>query len=411
MQFLLKWLTLTMLLATASPKAAAQHCAADPQRYPEFAEQRAQAEAEMQAWLEANSHALQSRNLITIPVVVHVVYQTAQQNISQEQIQSQIEVLNADYRAQNNNLNIVPQIFQNLIADMEIEFCLATSDPGGNFTIGITRTQTTKDDIGLSSDVHYASQGGAGGWDPERYLNIWVADMGENVVGRASFPGAVPAAEDGVVIDPRYFGTTGLAAGSFPYNEGRTVVHEIGHYFNLYHPWGAGTPTCDADDEVADTPLTSNNYLGECPQTLQASCGSLDMYTNFMYYTDDACMAQFTPGQKLRVLACLNGPRAGLLESMGCQPSDTAPQPLPSLVFSIQPNPTSGQVVLACEGPEGATCHIQVFDAMGRQLQTLEIPANHPFTWPLPLSFADGMYWVRGEMEGKTWASRLVISR
>ncbi|MFZ2897768.1 MAG: M43 family zinc metalloprotease [Saprospiraceae bacterium] len=402
---------LTILFAIAAPKAIAQHCAADPQRYPEFAQQRAQAEAEMEAWLQNNSQALLSRNLITIPVVVHVVYQTAPQNISQEQIQSQIEVLNADYRAQNDNLSIVPQIFQNLIADLEIEFCLAKSDPEGNFTTGITRTLTTKDDIGLSSDVHYASEGGAGGWDPGRYLNIWVADMGENVVGRASFPGAGPAAEDGVVIDPRYFGTTGLAAGSFPYNEGRTVVHEIGHYFNLYHPWGTGTPTCDADDEVADTPLTSNNYLGECPQSLQASCGSLDMYTNFMYYTDDACMAQFTPGQKLRVLACLNGPRAGLLESMGCQPSDTAPQPLPSLVFSIQPNPSSGQVVIACEGPEGATCHIQVFDAMGRQLCALDIPANQPYTWPVPLSFVDGMYWVRGEMGGKVFTMRLVISR
>lgn len=411
MQLLLKWLILAILLANAAPKAAAQHCAADPNRYPEFAEQRAQAGAAMEAWLQANSQALQSRTLITIPVVVHVVYQTSPQNISQEQIQSQIEVLNADFRAQNDNLDIVPSIFQNLIADLEIEFCLAKSDPEGNFTTGITRTQTTKDDIGLSSDVHYAAQGGAGGWDPERYLNIWVADMGENVVGRASFPGAVPPAEDGVVIDPRYFGTTGLAAGSFPYNEGRTVVHEIGHYLNLYHPWGTGTPTCDADDEVADTPLTSNNYLGECPQSLQASCGSLDMYTNFMYYTDDACMAQFTPGQKLRVLACLNGPRAGLLESMGCQPSDTAPEPSHSLVFSIRPNPSSGQVVFAGVGSASATCHIQVFDAMGMQLQALEIPANQPYTWPVPLSFADGVYWVRVEIGGKVWAGKWVISR
>lgn len=411
MQLLLKWLPLAIFLAIAAPEAAAQHCAADPQRHPGFAEQRAKAEAEMEAWLQANNQALQARTLITIPVVVHVVYQTAQQNISQEQIQSQIAVLNTDYRAQNDNLDIVPPIFQNLIADMEIEFCLAISDPDGHFTTGITRTQTAKDDIGLSDDVHYSSMGGVDGWDPQRYLNIWVADMGENIVGRASFPGAGPAAEDGVVIDPRYIGTTGLAAGSFPYNEGRTVVHEIGHYFNLFHPWGSGTPTCDADDQVADTPLTSKDFLGECPQTLQASCGSLDMYTNYMYYTDDACMAQFTPGQKLRVLACLNGPRAGLLGSMGCQPSDTAPEPLRSLIFSIHPNPSSGQVVFACEGPEGATCHVSIFDTMGRQLCALEIPANQPYIWPVPTSFADGMYWVWGEMGGKVWKGRWVISR
>lgn len=381
------------------------HCGADlfremyAREYPELAQGSEN--------LSNNFH-LQPRTLITIPVVVHVVYLTEQQNISQEQIESQILVLNADYRAENDNLNIVPPVFQNLIADTEIEFCLASRDPEGHSTIGITRNQTVKDNIGLSTDVHYLAKDGADAWDPLHYLNIWVADMGENVVGRASFPGTVPLPEDGVVIDPRYFGTTGLASGSAPYNLGRTTVHEVGHYLNLYHPWGSDFPSCEGDDEVADTPQTSESYLQECPSTLQATCGSLDMYTNYMYYTDDACLAQFTPGQKLRMQATLSGPRSELSTSMGCESSGTGNMPTTLVGFSIEPNPSPGDLVFECLGQEGLNCQLAIFDAMGSLLQKLEIPANHPYPWAVPASFADGVYWVRVEQGGgvitRKWA-------
>ena len=351
---------LSMLLTLWLPAAIAQEphrCGADAYRewyareYPELAERARQWQLEMDAW---TPDAAQLRAQIVIPVVVHVVYQQEYQNISQEQIESQIAVLNDDYRAKNANIGIVPAFFQSLVADVGIEFCLATIDPEGAPSSGVTRAQTLQDDIGLSTDVHYALQGGTNAWDPERYLNIWVADMGENIVGRGSFPGTTPPSEDGVVIDPRYFGTTGLAAVSAPYHLGRTAVHEIGHYFNLSHPWGSGTPSCDGDDGVADTPVSSKNFLNECPNTPQASCGTLDMYTNYMYYTDDACLAQFTPGQKLRILAALNGPRAGLLGGDICQPMQP-PLPGDSLAFSILPNPSAGSALLQCLGEEDET--------------------------------------------------------
>ncbi|MBK7408869.1 MAG: hypothetical protein IPJ40_12915 [Saprospirales bacterium] len=259
--------------------------------------------------------------------------------------------------------------------------------------------------------MHYTATGGADTWDPLHYLNIWVADMGDNVVGRATFPGEAPPAEDGVVIDPRYFGTTGLAAGSEPYHLGRTTVHEIGHYFNLLHPWGSGLPSCDGDDEVEDTPLTSNNYLQECPSTLQASCGSLDMYTNYMYYTNDPCLAQFTPGQKVRILATLAGPRAALTNSTGCQPSGTDPGNYPVFKLLIQPNPSPGQLVFECKGKEGKSGLLQIWDPIGRLLYETAISTNQPYTWEAPATWADGVYFVQAEVEEEVVVRRFVLRK
>jgi hypothetical protein len=402
-----------LFLTLLSQGGFAQHCAADiyARQYPGLEAQRDAIETATQAWIAAHPDALQNRQTISIPVVVHVVYRTAAQNISQEQIVSQLDVLNADYRALNDNQNIVPSLFQNLIADLEIEFCLASRDPEGKATTGITRTTTTKDDIGLEADVHYSALGGTDAWDPEHYLNIWVADMGENVLGRASFPGGVPAGEDGVVIDPRYFGTTGLASANAPYNLGRTTVHEIGHYFNLHHPWGMGSPSCDSDDLVLDTPLSAENYLDQCPSTLQASCGTLDMYTNFMYYTDDACMAQFTPGQKARVLACLSGPRAALPESEGCQPTAVTPDPNRPILFLLYPNPSFGEVVFECRTPVQDPCRVRILDGMGRPVAELEIPGNQPYPWTAPPGLPAGIYAVQVTAGTQSLVRKWVLAR
>ncbi|MCB0643559.1 MAG: zinc-dependent metalloprotease, partial [Phaeodactylibacter sp.] len=235
-----------------------------------------------------------------------------------------------------------PFYYADLIADTEIEFCLATQDPQGNWTIGITRTQTDINGIGMLSQVHYTNQGGRNAWAPNRYLNIWVADMGGGVGGRASFPGDEPLAEDGVVIDPLNFGTVGTAASSGPYNLGRTTTHEIGHYFNLEHVWGQGSPNCNNTDFVEDTPASSQTYLGECPEGDLVSCGSLEMYNNYMFYTNDACMAHFTPGQKVRMLAAIQEYRSGLLTSSGCVLTAVGEQPFGAV--TVYPNPASDRL-------------------------------------------------------------------
>jgi hypothetical protein len=290
-------------------------------------------EAFTQKWISENEFTLQNRSIITIPVVVHVVWNQTVQNISTEQIQSQIELLNKDFRALNTDLSTVPAEFQNTIADIEIEFCLAKVDPNGEPTNGITRTFTQAPAILGSTSIHYNSEGGSDAWDSSKYLNIWVANS-NSIAGIGSFPGEDIPEEDGIEINYQNFGNILVEP---PYHLGRTTTHEIGHYLNLCHVW---TNDCE-DDKVLDTPISSESYLGKCPVHPSVSCGSNDMFMNFMYWTNDACMAMFTKGQKMRMLATLNGPRAGLLTSNGCIEVGTN-QFEKELNLTVFPNPSLG---------------------------------------------------------------------
>ena len=216
---------------------------------------------------------------ITIPVVVHVVYNGSTQNISDAQINSQIQILNEDFRRLNSDAdNTWPQA-----ADAEIEFCMASVDPNGNSTSGITRTSTNVNGFGTNDAVKFNSSGGKDAWPAGDYLNIWVCNIGGGILGYAQFPGGNPAT-DGVVNDYRYFGDIGTATA--PFNLGRTMTHEVGHYLNLRHIWGDGN--CNVDDFVSDTPTSDNPNYG-CASS-HSSCGSTDMVQNYMDYSDDACM-------------------------------------------------------------------------------------------------------------------------
>lgn len=248
-------------------------------------------------------------DIITIPVVVHVLYRTSAENISTAQIQSQIDVLNEDYRRTNSDANTIwPQA-----ADTQIEFCLTTIDPNGNPTTGITRKSTTKTSWGTNDAMKKSSQGGVNPWDTSKYLNIWVCNIGGGILGYAQFPGG-SAATDGVVNSPQYFGRTGTATA--PFNLGRTATHEVGHYLNLRHIWGDSG--CGVDDFVSDTP-ESDASNGGCA-TNHTSCGSLDMVQNYMDYSDDSCMNLFTQGQKSRMRSVLEagGSRRSLALSDKC---------------------------------------------------------------------------------------------
>jgi pregnancy-associated plasma protein-A len=244
-----------------------------------------------------------------IPVVVHVVWNIDEQNISDEQIQSQIDVLNQDYRMTNLDITEVPAVWQSVAADTRVEFYLATSDPDGNFTNGITRTQTELESFAQDGNpVKFAAMGGADAWPADTYLNIWVCQLEGDLLGYAQFPGG-PADTDGVVILHSAFGTTGTAAA--PFDRGRTATHEIGHWLNLYHIWGDDGTGCGGTDEVDDTPNCSGPNTG-FPIFPSVSCDNGpdgDMFMNYMDYTDDACMCMFTAEQVARIQATLDGPR------------------------------------------------------------------------------------------------------
>jgi hypothetical protein len=252
--------------------------------------------------------------VITIPVVVHVVYNTDEQNISEEQIASQLEVLNKDFRRLNADASNTPDPFKAVAADTEIEFKLAQRTPDGEPTNGITRTRTTAADFKVDDAMKASSSGGKAAWNTSQYLNIWVVKFNkdEDVLGYGQFPNTGSPASDGVVIDYRYLGTTGTAKA--PFNQGRTATHEIGHWLNLFHIWG--DEEC-GDDQVADTPTQAAENTG-CPTFPKVSCNNEgDMFMNYMDYTNDACMNLFTTGQKNVMQQALTKYRPGILTSLG----------------------------------------------------------------------------------------------
>lgn len=223
---------------------------------------------------------------VTIPVYVHVLYNTAQENISQAQIDSQIRILNEDFGATNSDLN-PPAEFAGVVADSEIQFVLAD----------VTYKQSSKTSWGTNDAMKKSSQGGIDPITPDKALNIWVCNIGNGILGYAQFPGGSPDT-DGVVIGTPYFGDTGYV--SAPFDKGRTGTHEVGHWLNLRHIWGDGR--CRADDFVADTPTSDRSNYG-CPSYPTEHCRSNDMTMNYMDYTNDECMYMFTEGQKARMRA------------------------------------------------------------------------------------------------------------
>jgi hypothetical protein len=286
--------------------------------------------------------------VIIIPVVVHVLYNTQQQNISDAQILSQINSLNQDYRRQNADTANTPQAFKKVAADVRIEFCLAKVDPQGYYTTGIVRKYTKAEFFQNDDKMKFSSQGGDDAWDATKYLNLWVCNLFNLTLGYGVLPGS-PLEKDGVVIKYNVFGTVGTLLA--PYNKGRTATHEIGHWLGLKHLWGDSS--C-GDDGIADTPpqQAANYGCSSFPHLSQCSINSYgDMFMNFMDFSNDACMNVFTQGQKaeMRSLFALGGPRNSFLNSTACDSSNAAAGPLPKpvdsvLKITIYPNPFNNVV-------------------------------------------------------------------
>jgi len=299
-------------------------------------------------YLKANPEAIQNRLKLeklttefqfqkstntTIPVVVHVVYKNANENISDAQIQSQLDVLNQDFTRTNADAFNTPPDFLPIVANTQINFCLAMQTPKGNPTNGIIRTQTANSFFPLfGNEIYYDSLGGSTAWNTEKYLNIWVCETENGVLGWSQFPSGGDPETDGVIIDFEHFGTTGTA--TYPYDLGRTATHEVGHWFNLFHIWGDNS--C-GNDWINDTPIQEQANFG-CKIHPHTSCSnSGDMFMNFMDYTNDACMNSFTEGQKNRIWASISNWRIGLLTSNGCTPATLANSDA-GIISILEPN-------------------------------------------------------------------------
>jgi len=322
-----------------------------------------------------NNEIIQDVNY-TIPVVFHVIYNTNTENVSQSVIQQMLNTINNDFSQTNIEFNNPPRPdFLGVAADTQIEFCLATVDPNGNVLPepGITRTQTdvtsfdmqATTSIGIPEEaMKFNSKGGKDAFNSSKYLNIWVCDLLQatpfgGVAGYTIFPiggvfGTVGSAYDGVVLDYQI----GL--------QGRTITHELGHYFGLYHPWGESLsdPNCVEDDGILDTPETDEaNY--NCNYNT-SSCSSLDMVENFMDYS--TCQWMFTQGQKTKMHNIINTLRSSILTATSCGDVGVLANDINNNI--VYPNPSKEKIFF-----NKKYINIKLFDSTGKLvLQEKNVP-------------------------------------
>ncbi len=291
-------------------------------------------DAEMAAW-QANvrqmamqtPQAAGSRGqLYTIPIVFHIILQSQSQiNAVKNQLNAQLATLNRDFRKQNSDTSTIRTAFKPLASDVEIEFCFAVRDPSGNGAVGYTETITTHaawDPDTEGDDMKSAANGGHNAWNTNKYVNVWVVDIaGSQFGGTAGYAyigssGVHGSSVDGIVLDYSLgFGSTN-----------RSLTHEMGHYFGLYHTWGA-SGGCSDDDGISDTPesFTANYGCDYSENSCNTGAGDLpDMIENYMDYSD--CPAMYTVMQKNVMRTVLAGIRASLTtNNPGCQGVNVAP--------------------------------------------------------------------------------------
>ncbi len=372
-------------------------------------------------WISSNGMENKTRKSIVIPVVFHVVYHNSEENVSEAQLLSQLEIMNEDYSHTNSDTLTKSHPFKKYAGSLDVQFKLAVQDPNGNASTGITRTQTTTI-FGESNldDVKSTVKGGQDNWDPTSYLNIWVTNFDPNVglLGYATFPTELNSTPslDGVAIQHNAIGNIGTA-GTNGYNsnaKGRTVTHEVGHWMNLFHIWG--DDEC-GDDLVADTePADSANY--HCPtfpchpKNICGSSENGEMFMNFMDYTSDDCMNMFTMGQVARMDATLAGPRKNLANSKGCIPVQTTPFNNFNLnvMYGVLPNPTNGTFVFAISNETGLNAEIILIDMLGIPVKNFGRMINNNTTIHCE-DLPNGVYFLKVNNDTFSSEIKLIISK
>jgi hypothetical protein len=406
-----------------------------------------------------------------VQVVFHIVYNTPEQNIPDQVIFDQLDRLNQDFNYQAANDLVTRPMFKDLADNANIEFVLAQTDPNGNPTTGINRVETdktgfleldltsilqaifecgidiTSDSLtqeqldcltdalsgsGLNSsldDIKSFDKGGVDPWDPTRYINIWVGNYAIELLPGESSPfilgfayppvdapnwpaGTLPPnleEVEGIVLHYQAVGPNNPTAGSLAgsNDQGRTLTHEMGHYFGLRHVWGDGP--CEEDDGMDDTPPMASSIsdqlgVGFDPNTF--SCSELntfnscmddqlpDMYENHMNYTPETCQSMFTTEQVGLMNAMLQGPRAGLLDFF------LSDEDVKDYQLSFFPNPANNFISVLTE--KSGNLSVQIFDLNGNlQLETIN---REIFIGSLPA----GMFIIRIQQDEKVLVEKFI---
>ena len=408
------------------------------EKYPERA---AAIQATFEEAKRLGRHEVRQRSPLTIQVVVHVVWNETEENLSDDIIEDQIRVLNEDYNRLNADTADLREEFQYVAGNADIHFELAQ----------IVRVQTQElfeiDVLGgdLLSSLKSDATGGSDAWDTEHYLNIWVCKIQPTTIfglevgqilgfafppdGLSHWPegsSAPTAGEDGVVIDFRAFSSINPNTvenptdGSILQFKGRTPVHEVGHYLGLRHIWGDGglfgPNDCAQSDGVDDTPFANAQSEFDCDKT-KNSCEQvelffnedpLDLVENYMDYSSEECMNMFTKGQVEIMRGVLMGPRAGLLNSVSTH------QPVSVFHCSLAPNPANDRSLLRFQLPEAGEVSIRVVSADGRQV--IDLPSQQYGSGLQQVSLdtkrlATGMYLVQVQSGASTEVKKLAVQR
>ena len=353
---------------------------------------------------------------VVLPLVFHVLYKAGAEYPSEAQVLSQVDALNKDFDKKNYKSKHKADSIERFIdkaGDMEIQFCLAKQNPTGVTTNGINFINTNSSGWGMASDIKNTGRGGQSPWDVDKYINIWVADLGEATNGYAQMPGG-PKETDGIVIDYRFFGTTGTAIA--PYNLGKTLTHLIGNYLNLFDLWGS---CYCCDDLVDDTPIHNAPNYGATSEYRHVSLcpgNGVELSMNFMDNTDDEWMYMFTNGQKLRMQAVLadNGIRAGLVNNnTSCKNNldQTETRSISKTLINIFPNPARGDINFSIDAGKGEAIQLIAIDQMGRIIKTekqIIVKGINNIKWNAA-SWTPGIYTIKAISADTNAEQKLII--
>ena len=255
---------------------------------------------------------------IVIPIVFHIVLQNTSL-VTDQQIQAQLDTLNNDYAGTNASAAKILAPFKALFGKTSIQFCRAQRTPDGDPTNGIVRTTTRVASFSTDDKMKHAETGGDDAWNTEKYYNVWICTLSNGILGYGTFPQSGDESDDGVVIE-----ANSLPGSSLPaYDEGKTLTHETGHYFDLFHIWGDDNGACTGSDQIDDTPNQADATSGSPNGIRVDACSPLTpgiLYQDYMDYTNDDQLLLFTLDQVARIETSLTTFRSSLFTSNGCQP-------------------------------------------------------------------------------------------